>query len=618
MNARIVEQVARFPDAPGIYIFVDEVGKALYVGKAASLRSRVRSYLKPGGDGRPLLPFVEEQAADVEFVVTRTEQEALLLESTVIKKRRPLYNVRLKDDKSFLLLRLDRSEPWPWFRFVRRRRADRAEYFGPFASAKAVRRTLRLLHKVVPLRDCTDTVFHNRSRPCLKHEIGRCPAPCVGLIDAAEYAVSLQRACAILRGDVAGVLGELRTRMAAAADALEFERAHALKQQIEALVAVAEPQTVVNARAQDRDVIGWHRVGEQAVVVLLAFRDGRLESSRRFTVATRVPDAILVEELLARLYEGDGYVPREILVPVDVEDGAVVAAWLASKRGGRVVVDVPQRGERRQQLALACANARLVDAVQSDRAARAELGLQALGEVLELASVPRRLHCIDVSTLQGRETVAARVCFVDGVPDKTGYRRFRVSAKAAGDDFAAIEETVRRSLANCLEDERDELPDVLIIDGGAGQLSAARRAMADLGLDEELTVFGLAKSRLEGFSRGRRVASPERIVRADRAEPIALPVDAPVTLLVAAVRDEAHRFAITYHRKLRERIGSELDAVPGVGPARRRALLRHFGSLARLRLADLDALRAVPGLGARVAERVHDALHPEPDRGRAG
>ncbi len=615
MNARIVEQVARFPEAPGIYVFVDAAGKALYVGKAANLRARVRSYLKPGGDGRPSLPFVEERAADVEFVVTRTEQEALLLESTVVKKRKPPFNVRLKDDKSFLLLRLDRTEPWPWFRLVRRRRADGADYFGPYASAKSVRRTLRLLHKVVPLRDCTDAVFHNRSRPCLKHQIGRCPAPCVGRIDAAAYAASLDRACAILRGDVGDVLAELRARMEVAAAALEFERAHVLKQQIEALTAVAEPQTVVAARAADRDAIGWHRAGDQAIVVQMSYRDGRLEGSRRFTVGVQVAESIFVGELLRRLYEGDGYVPREILVPAAADDGEALTTWLGAKRGGKVDVSVPQRGEGRRQVELSSANARIVDAVQADAGARAEAGQRVLGELLGLPAPPRRLHCIDVSTLQGRETVAARVCLVDGSPAKDAYRRFRVSAAAAGDDFAAIEETVRRSLGRCLEDEADELPDVLIIDGGAGQLAAARRAMADLGLDEEVTVVGLAKSRLEGFARGRRIASAERLVLAERDDPIELPVDAPVTLLVARVRDEAHRFAITYHRKLRERIGSELDAVPGIGPVRRRALLRHFGSLARLREADLAALRAVPGLGATVAERVHEALHRRPDPG---
>jgi len=605
----IAAKVTRFPAGPGIYVFVDAAGKALYVGKAANLRARVRSYLRPGGDGRPLLAFVEDLADDVEFVATRTEQEALLLENTVIKKRKPTYNVRLKDDKSFLLLRLDREEPWPWFRFVRRRRDDGADYFGPYASAKAVRRTLRLLHKVVPLRDCTDTVFHNRSRPCLKHQIGRCPAPCVGLVERAEYAQQLERARAILRGEVGPVLAELRAKMETAAAALAFERAHALKQQILALCAASERQGVVGEGDEDRDVVGAHRAGDELCVVVLSFRDGRLESSRRFKLRTRLPDALALAQLVTRYYEGDVYVPREVVVPVPIEDEAVLADWLAGKRGGRVELVVPQRGERRRQLELAAANARLVDAAEADAQARLAAAAAALGELIGLDEAPQRVHCLDVSTMQGRDTVASRVCFVDGRPHKAGYRRFRIGAAAAGDDFAAMQEAVRRSLARCLQDEDDELPDLLLVDGGEGQLRSARRAMDELGLSEELAVVGLAKSRLQGFRRGRRLASAERLVLAGRPDPIALAEGAPVTLLVARVRDEAHRFAITYHRKLREKLTSDLDRVPGIGPARRRALLRHFGSLSRVRAAELAELRAVPGLGAAVAERVFVALH---------
>lgn len=618
MKAQIEHKVARFPEAPGVYVFVDVTGKALYVGKAANLKSRVRSYLKPGGDGRPALPFVEDLAEDVEFVVTRTEQEALLLENTIIKKRRPTYNVRLKDDKSFLLLRLDRSSAWPWFRFVRRRRDDGAEYFGPFASAKTVRRTLRLLHKVVPLRDCTDSVFHNRSRPCLKHQIGRCPAPCVGLIDQAAYAVSLERACAILRGDVGPVLGELRTKMEASAAALEFERAQALKEQIDALCAVSERQSVIGGRGEDRDVVGTHRAGDELCVVILAFRDGRLESSRRFNFETRLPDALVLAELITRFYEGDTYVPRELVLATPIEDAAVIVEWLSGKRGGRVEIVVPQRGERRRQLDMATANAELVDAAQADDAARRVAAATTLAEIVGLDVVPQRIHCLDVSTTQGRDTVASRVCFVDGQPAKDFYRRFKISAAAAGDDFAAMQETVRRSLGRCLEDEHDELPDLMLIDGGEGQLTAARRGMQELGLDDEVVVTGLAKSRLLGFARGKRVASAERLVLSGREDPVPLPEGAPVTLLVARVRDEAHRFAIAYHRKLRDKLTSDLDRIAGIGPTRRRALLRHFGSLTRVKAAGLDELRAVPGLGEAVAERVFTALRPPPPDRPAG
>ncbi|MEE9126880.1 MAG: excinuclease ABC subunit UvrC, partial [Planctomycetota bacterium] len=358
-------KVKRFPQRPGIYIFTNAEGRALYVGKAADLRVRVRSYLSPGGDGRVRIPFLVEEATDVEFLVTATEQEALLLENTVIKKRKPLYNVKLKDDKSFLMLRLDRSQPWPWFTLVRRRRNDGAEYFGPYASAKSVRRTLRLLHKVVPLRDCTDPVFHNRSRPCIKHQIGRCPAPCVGMIGELAYDGLLAEAVAILQGNAGGLLKSLERQMTAAAKALRFEQAQALKVQIQALGQVAERQRVVG-RGGDQDVVGLYRVGEELCCVFLLYRQGKLESSRRFNLKSRLPDDLLLADLLGRFYEGDRYVPAQVLVPGEVAEAELVQQWLSDKRGRKVQLRTPRRGDARRSLLTAMENARLADAVVAD------------------------------------------------------------------------------------------------------------------------------------------------------------------------------------------------------------------------------------------------------------
>lgn len=623
MRDQIVAKVARFPEGPGVYVFLGAGGRALYVGKAANLRARARSYLRPGGDGRPLLRFLEHEAVDVEFLATRTVAEALLLENTVIKKRKPPYNIRLKDDKAFLLLRLDRGEPWPWFRLVRRRLADGAEYFGPYASAKAVRRSLRLLHKIVPLRDCKDGVFHNRSRPCIKHQIGRCPAPCVGLIDAAAYRRRLDDAVAILRGSVAGVVADLERQMGEAAERLEFERAEACKQHILALRAVAERQGVVDQGGTDQDVIGLHRAGTEVTAVVLAFRDGRLEHSARFQLRSELPADLLLGDLLGRYYEGDAYVPGEVVVSESPAEHEAVAAWLTGKRGSTVRILVPRRGPRRAQLAMAMANAELLDASAADQAARARAAVVDLAGLLGAAEPPERIHCMDVSTIQGTSTVASRVCFVDGVPDKSGYRRMRIGAPAAGDDFAAMREAVRRSLALCLDDDADELPELLLVDGGRGQLGAAQAALRDLGLADDVAVAGLAKSRLRGVGDA-RVESGERLFLPGRAEALPLAAGAPATLLVARIRDEAHRFAVTYHRKVRGRITSELDAIPGVGARRRRALLRHFGSFSAVRAADREALAAVPGIPSALAARIHAALHPgagqaaegPPDRAR--
>ncbi|MBM4063171.1 MAG: excinuclease ABC subunit C, partial [Planctomycetes bacterium] len=415
MDARIADQSSRLPTGPGVYVFTGAGGEALYVGKAADLRARVRSYLKPGGDGRSQLRFLEREAAGVEFIATATEQEALLLENTVVKKRRPKYNLKLKDDKAFLLLRLDRAEPWPWYRLVRRRQDDGASYFGPFASAKAVRRTLRLLHKIVPLRDCSDAVFGNRVRPCIKHQIGRCPAPCVGLVQREAYAVLLDHSVRILRGDVGPVLGDLRARMQAAAASLEFERAQALKEQVQALQAVAEPQAVV-AGAGDEDALGLCRRGDEVAVAFLAFRGGALESCRRASFRSELPDDLLLGELLGRDYEGDRYVPPVVLLPALPAEAPIIAAWLQHKRRGRVELLVPQRGDRRRHLELAQQNAALADAMAAGAEARRVAGAERLARLLDLPEPPQRLHCLDVSTMQGSNTVASRVCFAGGAP----------------------------------------------------------------------------------------------------------------------------------------------------------------------------------------------------------
>jgi excinuclease ABC subunit C len=608
----IVAKVARFPTGPGVYVFTGSGGRVLYVGKATNLRARVRQYLRPGGDGRPLLRFLERDAEDVEFVAVRTEQEALLLEDTIVKRRRPAYNIKLKDDKTFLMLRLDRREAWPWFRLVRRRRDDGADYFGPFASAKSVRRTLALLHKVVPLRDCKDGVFRNRSRPCIKHQIGRCPAPCVGLVDPDAYSALLDRAEEVLRGRATGLLRGLRAEMESAAESLEFERAHALKLQIEALQAVGEQQSVVVGDG-DQDAIGVHR-GEsgRVVVAVLMFRAGRLESAKRFDLRTELPDELLLGDLLARFYAGDRFVPVEVLVPTAPEDAGVLEDWLSEKRGTAVRIRVPQRGAGRRHLEMAEDNARLSAAQHASAANDREDAAERLAQLLDLAEPPQRIHCIDVSTIQGRHTVASRVAFLDGQPDKASYRRIRISAEHAGDDFSAMEEAVRRSLLRCSQDVDDLLPDLLIVDGGAGQLAAALRGSEAAGLTAtDLAIVGLAKSRLRGEGDARQRTS-ERIFVPGRALPFPLADASPEMLLCAAIRDEAHRFAITYHRKLRGSFTNVLDGVPGVGPARRRALLRHFGSLGALRNATVEAIRAVPGVPPDVAARIHDALREAP------
>jgi excinuclease ABC subunit C len=602
MHADVTAHARRLPHAPGCYIFRDGAGKTLYVGKAGDLRKRVASYLRPGGDGRIGVSFLEREARELDFVVTRTEQEAILLENTLIKKLKPRYNIKLRDDKAFLMLRLDRSEDWPWFRFVRRRRADGAEYFGPFGSASSARRTLKLLHKLVPLRDCRDGVFDHRVRPCLKHQIGRCPAPCVGLIERLDYDRLLDRAARILRGDNGEVVRELEARMQEAALELRFEEAQAIKENLAALQRITERQGVVGRDLFDRDVIGCWGQGGEVHVALLRYRDAGLEGSQVHHFRTELPLAELLSSFLMRLYEGDRYVPSQILLPLEPLDLDGLAGWLHEKRDGRCELKVPVKGDKRKAVEMASRNAKLAAEAwrRGDDDVETELG--ELQRLLNLPELPRRIHCLDVSTIQGRHTVASRVAAKDGQAHRPEYRRFEIRGEAGKDDFASMRQAVERSLRLCLDREDEELPDLLLVDGGKGQLSSALEALAACGLGDELPVVGIAKDRERGDEETYHTG--ERIFLPGRRLPVPLEPGTASFRILTNVRDEAHRFAIGYHRKLRQRIGSELDEVPGLGPTRRRALLRHFGSLDGVKAASLDELRAVKGLPLAVAEAV--------------
>ncbi|MCA8971470.1 MAG: excinuclease ABC subunit UvrC [Planctomycetes bacterium] len=600
MHSRVVESVRKLPHAPGCYVFKDGRGSVLYVGKAGDLRKRVAAYLKEGGDGRLQMPFLEAEAADVEFVATGTEQEALLLENTLIKKFKPKYNIRLKDDKAFLMLRLDRREDWPWFRFVRRRRNDGATYFGPFASARSIRKTLGLLHKVAPLRDCTDSVFENRSRPCLKYQIGRCPAPCTGYIDRMAYSALVDRAVAILQGETAELEKELTAKMVAAAERLEFELAQAIKDNLSALQRITEREQVTSsAGVIDRDVVGLHASDGMVHFAVLAYRDMGLEAQRTQHFRTQLPIAELLSSFVSQLYQGDRYVPRQILLPAPPVDYEALADWLAERRGGAVEVLVPQRGDKRRAVELANKNAELAGSSWMRGGERNESDLDDVKRLLGLGMRPARIHCLDISTMQGRDTVASRVALLDGQPFPAEYRRFKIRGSAGGDDFSSMEQAVRRSLRLCLEREGEELPDLLLIDGGKGQLSAAQAAARDAGLGDELAIVAIAKD---------KAGKGERVFRPGRALPVALVPGSPAFSVLTRARDEAHRFAVGYHRKVREKIGSELDEIEGLGPRRRRDLLRHFGSLAAIRTASLDELVRVPGLPRGVAEAVFRTL----------
>ena len=581
----------------------------LYVGKARDLRARLASYRRPGGDGRLQLPFLERDAREVETIVTRTEAEALLLEDALIKQHKPPHNVRLKDDKSFLMLRLDKDERFPRLKLVRAhspragKAGGRSRFFGPYASAGAIRRTLSDLHRLVPLRDCPDSVLENRSRPCLKFQLGLCCAPCVDEVDEARYAELVERAVRVLSGETEELEQDLEARMREASERQEYERAAAWRDRLRALRRTVEGQGVRPRDKVERDVLGLARVGDEAVVHRLAFRSGRLSESRSHRFRSELPDEELLHNVLTALYAGGRReVPTEIVVPAPAADEEL----LSDSLGGGVRLVRPSGGERARMLGIAGENARTTLArLMKEEETGASL-VRDVQRLLDLDQPPEVIDCFDVSNLQGRHVVASRVRFRRGLADRAGYRRFKVREVEGQDDFASMREVVRRSLRRGLDE--DDLPDLVVIDGGRAQLDSALEAREEAGA-WDVAFVALAKARTERKVGGKRKqASEERLFLPGALEPLELERNSAVRHLFERIRDEAHRFAITYHRKERGKIRSQLDSIPGVGDVKRKALLRRFGSVAGLRQASVEEMAAVPGIGARLAQVIREAL----------
>ncbi len=596
-------------ERPGVYLFKDRSGKVLYIGKAVKLKSRLRSYQRPGADGRINVAFLERDAETVETIVTRTEGEALLLEDSLIKQYKPPHNIRLKDDKSFLMLRVDLAERFPRIRFVRAHKPDeahgggRSRYFGPFASSRVVRRTLQDLHRVVPLRDCPDSVMNHRSRPCLKHAIGLCSAPCVDLIDQEDYAALVERALGVLSGDIGELEKDLTKRMQAASDALEFERAAEWRDRLSALRRTVENQAVRPKDGIDRDILAVARRGGRAVIHRLSFRDGRLSDSRSHRFQTELPDKELLHSAVTALYGGGRRaLPPEVVLPFEPSERELLEKTL----GENVLWSVPKSGHKKRMLDLAGENARATLKSFEKEAAGDEAAMEQLISTLNLDPETEVIDCFDISNLQGSHVVASRVRFRRGHADRSGYRRFKVRTVDGQDDFASMHEVVLRSLKRGLDE--DDLPDLVVIDGGAVQLAKALEAR-DEAAAFHVHMIGLAKARAERVVGGKRKAkSEERVYLPDNDTPIELPRFSAARHLLERIRDEAHRFAITYHRKERGKIKSKLDSIPGVGAVKRRALLQRFGSVKGVAQASVEDLETVTGVSAELARDIQRAL----------
>ncbi len=587
------EKIRSLPDAPGVYLFKDARGEVLYIGKAVSLRKRVQSYFTDrdfGYDAERLGSMVG-QIADVEFLLTANELEALILESNLIKQRRPRYNIVLRDDKHYPFIRLNLKDPFPALQVSRRIKSDGALYFGPYVPAGTMWDVLALINRTFPLRTCRSIAGRTL---CLEYHLGRCLGPCEGLVTREEYAEIVQKVRMVLEGKDQEVIQQLERHMREAADRLEYERAAKVRDRILSLRHATENQRVISARGEDQDAFGVAQEGSEVQIQLLVVRGGKLIGRDSFAFEGVSPEgaAGVLGSLVAQYYLGARHIPKTILTSHLPPEANLLAAMLSSRAKRQVEVRVPERGPKAHLVEMAIGNAQAVLAQSLTSSAAREHAMEEVQAALRLPRLPRRIECTDISNISGVLSVGSLVTFVDGQPSRRDYKRFRIQSVPGADDYAMQREVLTRRFA-----KKDwPLPDLLLIDGGRGQLNVGVLAAKEAGL-ADLPLASLAKEE-------------ELVFRPGRAEPIKLPDGSRGKHMLQQVRDETHRFALTYHRNLRGKssLRSVLDEIPGIGATRKRLLLQRFGSLKRLRAASVEELRSAGGLPARVADAVHRLL----------
>jgi excinuclease ABC subunit C len=604
------EKIQHFPVSPGVYLMHDAAGEIIYVGKARNLRQRVRSYFNVSGDSRYHIKFLMARVVDIGIMLTDTEKEALLLENTLIKQHHPRYNMNLKDDKTYFSLRIDPLEKFARFTIVRKRPRDGAQYFGPYSSGAAARDVLRQMIRMFPLRHYPLDTCMSRSRPCLYHQIGQCSAPCHGLITQEEYAELVKGAILFLGGKGRELVAEFKRCMLQASEQMQYEDAARWRNLLRSIEVTVEKQKVV-LRDGECDVVGFFRDGTRVELALLFVRAGVLSGSRLFTVFWELDDAAAVSAFLQQYYSGTVFIPDEILLPLEIDDRTELMELLGELKGSRVSLLLPQRGTKHELVALAGKNAMSACRERAEKAASDEAVLADLSNRLQLRRIPRHIECYDISTILGRFSVGSCVVFTSGKADRNRYRRYRIRTVDGQDDFAMLREVFTRRFRT-ENRKKDGLPDLVVVDGGIGQLNAVGEILEELGLAGDFDLVSLAKSRIHHDVASQEIRkSDERIFLPGRKNPVVLRQNSKPLLLLAAIRDEAHRFAIGYHRKLRgaEGIASGVDAIPGIGPRRRNALLKKFGSLQRLSEATLEELMTVPGMNRTAAESAWRVLH---------
>jgi len=602
----IAEQLRGLPASPGVYLMKDAEGNILYVGKAANLRHRVGSYFGAGQKLTPKLQRMVSKVNDLDYFVTSSEQEALILELNLIKRHHPRYNVRLKDDKTFPYLKIDASEDWPRVHITRRLEEDGGRYFGPFASARSVRQTLKLIKGIFPFRSCSKSITGTDPRPCLEYHIGHCLAPCIGAASREEYAEVIKQVILFLEGKQERVVQQLKSKMAKAAEGLDFEMAARLRDQIQAVDRVVEGQRIATVVKGEQDVIAFAQDKDQAYVQVFFIRSGKLIGRESFLLqgARYEEPSQIMTSFIKQFYASSPHIPPLLLLQHPVEDVAMIQSWLQGKRGGKVNIQVPRRGNKRQLVKIVAENVQQgLEQLKIKQLASPIALSAALEEIkreLRLPRLPSRLEGYDISDIQGMAAVGSMVVFDRGKLKSSHYRRFRIKTVTGADDYAMLREVLQRrfkrvSVAST-SDSWAILPDLVLIDGGKGQLNAARAAMQEMGAGS-VPIASLAKEN-------------EEIFIPQKAEPIILPRSSPGLQLLQRLRDEAHRFALGYHQRVRKRetFASVLDSIPGVGPKRKRALLRQFGSVKAIKEAPVEKLAAARGMTESLAKKIKEYL----------
>jgi excinuclease ABC subunit C len=599
----IKEQLKILPDRPGVYLFKDEVGRVIYVGKASSLRNRVLSYFSAGNQLSGKIERLVDRISDLDAIVTDTEYEALILENDLIKKYRPIYNVRLKDDKTFPYLKIDVKSEWPTVRITRRFHKDGDRYFGPFISVYSLRQTLNLIRKIFPFRSCNRKITDKDARPCLEYHLKRCVAPCIGAISQEDYKQIIKEVILFLEGKQEMVIHDLKNKMKEASKQLQYEKAAALRDQVHAVEQVIESQRIAVTIRGDEDAIALAQTKYMAYVEIFSIRNNKL-TGRDYAILDGIRDenpGQIMTSFVKQYYSSTSSIPPLILLQYPVEEPEIISGWLSSQRGASVELCVPLRGAKKQLVDIVDENAQQGLALYQARQSKmieSAIVMEELKERLNLPRMPLRIEGYDVSNIRGNQAVGSMAVFGKGFPRRAQYRRFRIKTVSGIDDYAMIQEVLKRRFKRSLaaDEKWTAMPDLVLIDGGKGHLNAALDVIKKLGLDA-VPVAALAKENEEVFIAG-------------RSEPLNIPRTSAALHLLQRIRDESHRFALGYHHKLRQKesLASALDAVPGIGPKRKKALLKKFGTIKNIREASIDELSRVSGITDNIAEKVKEYL----------